>query len=204
MEEKLQHDSVAEVALSAMVSMIMILLFSAIVAGMALLMIEQAFTESRSQSITQSETVNSIPFVLTFEIDSIDTAGNTNDRLYLVFKFPYVSDSILDSSVKWVIMGDDGNTGGHPTNNKLDYSSGDFELATTLSGSGSDQNAVDEFEQGTYYHILLDMTSPNGNGDYDLREDYGGSLVIAVENGRTTEIDFYVGSDVRPGEDLKG
>ena len=202
MEEKLQHDSVAEVALSAMVSMIMILLFSAIVAGMALLMIEQAFTESRSQSITQSETVNSIPFVLTFEIDSIDTAGNTNDRLYLVFKFPYVSDSILDSSVKWVIMGDDGNTGAHPTNNKLDYSSGDFELATTLSGSGSDQNAVDEFEQGTYYHILLDMTSPNGNGEYDLREDYGGSLVIAVENGRTTEIDFYVGSDVRPGQDL--
>ena len=202
MEERLQHDNVAEVALSAMVSMIMILLFSAIVAGMALLMIEQAFTESRSQSITQSETVNSIPFVLTFEIDSIDTAGNTNDRLYLVFKFPYVSDSILDSSVKWVIMGDDGNTGGHPTNNKLDYSSGDFELATTLSGSGSDQNAVDEFEQGTYYHILLDMTSPNGNGEYDLREDYGGSLVIAVENGRTTEIDFYVGSDVRPGQDL--
>ena len=70
------------------------------------------------------------------------------------------------------------------------------------SGSGSDQNAVDEFEQGTYYHILLDMTSPNGNGEYDLREDYGGSLVIAVENGRTTEIDFYVGSDVRPGQDL--
>ncbi len=202
MEEKLQHDNVAEVALSAMVSMIMILLFSAIIAGMALLMIEQAFSESRSQSITQSETVNSIPFVLTFEIDSIDTAGNTNDRLYLVFKFPYVSDSILDSSVKWVIMGDDGNTGGHPTNNKLDYSSGDFELATTLSGSGSDQNAVDEFEQGTYYHILLDMTSPNGNGEYDLREDYGGSLVIAVENGRTTEIDFYVGSDARPGQDL--
>ena len=46
------------------------------------------------------------------------------------------------------------------------------------------------------------MTSPNGNGEYDLREDYGGSLVIAVENGRTTEIDFYVGSDVRPGQDL--
>lgn len=202
MEERLQHDNVAEVALSAMVSMIMILLFSAIVAGMALMMIEQAFSESRSQSITQSETVNSIPFVLTFEIDSIDTAGNTNDRLYLVFKFPYASDAILDSSVKWVIMGDDGNTGGHPNNNKLDYSSGDFELATTLSGSGSDANAVDEFEQGTYYHILLDMTSPNGNGDYDLREDYGGSLVIAVENGRTTEIDFYVGSDARPGQDL--
>ena len=202
MEEKLQHDNVAEVALSAMVSMIMILLFSAIVAGMSLMLIQQAFEESKSQSVTQSETVNSIPFVLTFEIDSIDAAGNTDDRVYLVFKFPYASDAILDSSVKWVIMGDDGNTGGHPT--KLDYSSGDFEFATTLSGSGSDANAVDEFEQGTYYHILLDMTSPNGNGDYDLREDYGGSLVIAVENGRTTEIDFYVGSDVRPGEDLKG
>ena len=57
MEEKLQHDNVAEVALSAMVSMIMILLFSAIVAGMALMMIEQAFMESRTQSVEQSETL---------------------------------------------------------------------------------------------------------------------------------------------------
>ena len=51
MEGRLQHDSVAEVALSAMVSMIMILLFSAIVAGMALMMIEKAFMESRTQSV---------------------------------------------------------------------------------------------------------------------------------------------------------
>lgn len=202
MEGRLQDDNVAEVALSAMVSMIMIILFSAIISGMALMIVEQAFMDSKSQSINQSETLNSVPYVLTFEVESIDAVDNTNDRLYLVFKFPYASDAILDSSVKWVIMGDDGNTGGHPTFNKLDYSSGDFEFATTLSGNGFDENAVDEFEQGTYYHILLDMTSPNGNGDYDLREDYGGSLVIAVENGRTTELDFSLGSDVRPGHDL--
>ena len=51
MEEAFKRDTCAEFALSAMVSMIMILLFSAIVAGMALLMIEQAFMESRTQSL---------------------------------------------------------------------------------------------------------------------------------------------------------
>ena len=204
MEGELRHDRCAEFALSAMVSMIMIILFSAIIAGMALMMIEQAFMESRSQSINQSETLDAIPYVLTFEVDSLDTVDNTNDRLYLVFKFPFASDSIEDSSVKWVVMGDDGNTGGAPTNNKLDYSSGDFELATTLTGSGSDQNAIDELEQGTYYHIFLDMTSPNGNGEYDLKLDYGGTLVLAIENGRTTEIDFYLGKDAGPGYDLMG
>ena len=101
-------------------------------------------------------------------------------------------------------MGDDGKTGGAPTINKLDYSSGDFELATTLTGSGSDQNAIDEFEQGTYYHIFLDMTSPNGNGQYDLKLDYGGTLVLAIEDGRTAEIDFYLGNDAGPGYDLMG
>ena len=45
MEGELRDDKVAEFALSAMVSMIMILLFSAIVAGLALMMVEQAFME---------------------------------------------------------------------------------------------------------------------------------------------------------------
>ena len=88
MEEKLQHDNVAEVALSAMVSMIMILLFSAIIAGMALMMIEQAFMESRAHSVEQSETLNSIPYVVVFELEELDTTGNTNDRLYIMFKLP--------------------------------------------------------------------------------------------------------------------
>ena len=84
MEERLQHDNVAEVALSAMVSMIMILLFSAIVAGMALMMIEQAFMESKTQSIEQSKTLNSIPVILSFEMESFNRVDNSNERLYIV------------------------------------------------------------------------------------------------------------------------
>ena len=79
MEEAFKRDTCAEIALSAMVSMIMILLFSALVAGMALLMIEQAFMESRTQSIEQSETLNSVSVVLVFEVENFDDAGNTND-----------------------------------------------------------------------------------------------------------------------------
>ena len=48
------------------------------------------------------------------------------------------------------------------------------------------------------------MTSPNGNGEYDLKLDYGGTLVLAIENGRTAEIDFYLGNDAGPGYDLMG
>ena len=79
MEGRLQDDNVAEVALSAMVSMIMIILFSAIISGMALMIVEQAFMDSKSQSINQSETLNSVPYVLTFEVESIDAVDNTND-----------------------------------------------------------------------------------------------------------------------------
>ena len=204
MEERLQHDSVAEVALSAMVSMIMILLFSAIVAGMALMMIEQAFMESRTQSVEQSETLNSVPMVLVFEVEEYDSTGNTNDRLYVMFKFPFASEAILDTNVKWAMMCDINDTGPPQANSAhtLVYSSGNFDAATDLNGNANDAASLDEFNPQTYYHVLIDLTSPNGNGDCDLVEDMHATLVIAVEKGRTAELDFYVPDDVTPGYDL--
>ena len=204
MEERLQHDNVAEVALSAMVSMIMILLFSAIVAGMALMMIEQAFMESRTQSVEQSETLNSVPMVLVFEVEQYDSTGNTNDRLYVMFKFPFAGEAIPDTNVKWAMMCDINDTGPPQTNSAhtLVYSSGNFDVATDLNGNANDAAYLDEFNPQTYYHVIIDLTSPNGNGDCDLVEDMHATLVIAVEKGRTTELDFYVPSDVTPGYDL--
>jgi len=204
MEEDFKRDTCAEVALSAMVSMIMILLFSALVAGMALMMIEQAFMESRTQSVEQSETLNSIPLVLVFEVEEFDTTGNTNDRLYVMFKFPYTSESIPDTNVKWAMMCDINDTGPQQTSSQhtLVYSSGNFDIATDLNGNANDDAALDEFNPQTYYHVLIDLTSPNGNGDCDLVEDMHATLVIAVEKGRTTELDFYIPDDVTPGYDL--
>jgi len=204
MEERLQHDNVAEVALSAMVSMIMILLFSAIVAGMALMMIEQAFMESRTQSVEQSETLNSVPMVLVFEVEQYDSTGNTNDRLYVMFKFPFAGEAIPDTNVKWAMMCDINDTGPPQTNSAhtLVYSSGNFDVATDLNGNANDAAYLDVFNPQTYYHVIIDITSPNGNGDCDLVEDMHATLVIAVEKGRTTELDFYVPSDVTPGYDL--
>ena len=204
MEEKLRHDNVAEVALSAMVSMIMILLFSAIVAGMALMMIETAFMESRTQSVEQSETLNSVPMVLVFEVEEYDSTGNTNDRLYVMFKFPFASEAIPDTNVKWAMMCDINDTGPPQTNSAhtLVYSSGNFDVATDLNGNANDAAYLDELNPQTYYHVVIDLTSPNGNGDCDLVEDMHATLVIAVEKGRTTELDFYVPNDVTPGYDL--
>ena len=204
MEEGFKRDTCAEVALSAMVSMIMILLFSALVAGMALMMIEQAFMESRTQSVEQSETLNSVPLVLVFEVEQLDTTGNTNDQLYLMFKFPFAGDTIPDTNVKWAMMCDINDTGPPQANSAhtLVYSSGNFDAATDLNGNANDAASLDEFNPQTYYHVLIDLTSPNGNGDCDLVEDMHATLVIAVEKGRTAELDFYVPDDVTPGYDL--
>ncbi len=205
MEEEFRRDTCAEVALSAMVSMIMILLFSALVAGMALMMIEQAFMESRTQSVEQSETLNSVPLVLVFEVEEFDTTGNTNDRLYIMFKFPFASNSIPDTNVKWAMMCDLNDYTNPPrsgTHHTLEYSSGDFNAATDLAGNGADNAALDEFVQGTYYHVIIQLSEPNGGGDCDLVEDMHATVVIAVEKGRTTELDFYVPEDVTPGHDL--
>ncbi len=202
MERGDKSDERAEFALSSMVTMIMILMFSSIIAGMLVMIIEQAFMGSRTQSIEQSESLNSMVQVLAFEIETYDTLGNTNDQIYIAFKFPYASSSIPDTSVKWAIMCDDGNVGGGPSNNMLDFSTGDFDFATPLTGTGLNQNAITQFTPGTYYHIILSMTSPGGNGDCDLRDNYGGTFVIAVENGRTTEIDFYVPRGATSGYDL--
>ena len=204
MEEAFQRDTSAELALSAMISMIMILLFSALIAGMALMMIEQAFMESRSQSVEQSETLNSVPLVLVFEVEQFDATGNTNDQLYVMFKFPFAGDTIPDTNVKWAMMCDINDSGPPQTSSyhTLIYSSGNFDAATDLSGSGNDVAALDEFFPGTYYHVLIELTSPNGNGDCDLVTDMHGTMVIAVEKGRTTELDFYLPDDVHAGYDL--
>ena len=204
MEEAFQRDTSAELALSAMISMIMILLFSALIAGMALMMIEQALMESRSQSDEQSETLNSVPLVLVFEVEQFDATGNTNDQLYVMFKFPFAGDTIPDTNVTWAMMCDINDTGPPQANSAhtLVYSSGNFDAATDLNGNANDAASLDEFNPQTYYHVLIDLTSPNGNGDCDLVEDMHATLVIAVEKGRTAELDFYVPDDVTPGYDL--
>lgn len=211
MEERLQRDNLAEIALSAMVSMIMILLFSAIVAGMALMMIEQAFMQSKSQSVEQSETLNSIPMVLVFEVETFDEIDNTNDQLYMMFKFPYAGSDIPDVNVKWAMMCDIMDIEPGSVNNKVEhtlvYSSGDFDAATELSGNAQDDAAIDSFVPGTYYHIIIDVDDPTRvpQGppvECDLVEDMSATLVLAVENGRTTELDFYIPTDVRAGHDL--
>lgn len=205
MEDRLYSDDRAEFALSSMVTMIMILLFSSIVAGMMIMIVEHAFMESRTQSIEQSETLNSIPVVLVFEIEEFDTTGNTNDRLYIMFKFPYANNDIPDTNVKWAMMCDINDTADPPevsVQHTLVYSSGDMDAATNLNGNANQDDANDVFVQGIYYHVIIELDEPNGNGDCDLVEEMTSTLVIAVENGRTIELDFHLPSGVGPGYDL--
>jgi len=205
MEERLCDEDKAEFALSAMVTLIMILLFSAIIASLTMMMIEKAFMQSRGQSVQQSETLNSIPVVIAFEVQEFDSTGNTNDRLYMMFKFPYASNNIPDVNVKWAMMCDINDTAFPQETgvaHTLVYSSGDFNSATELTSNGADDDAIDAFIPSTYYHIILEIDEPDGNGDCDLVEDMTSTIVIAVENGRTTELDFHLPAGVGAGYDL--
>ena len=205
MEERLCLNDKAEFALSSMVTMIMILLFSSIIAGMSIMIVEQAFMGSKSQSFEQSETLNSVPVVLVFEVEEFDTTGNTNDRLYIMFKFPYASNDIPDTNVKWAMMCDINDTANPPQTgwqHTLVYSSGDMDAATDLNGNANQDDANNMFVQGTYYHVIIELDEPNGNGECDLVEDMTSTLIIAVENGRTTELDFHLPTGVGPGYDL--
>ena len=94
---------------------------------------------------TESETLNSVPVVLVFEVEEFDTTGNTNDRLYIMFKFPYASNDIPDTNVKWAMMCDINDTANPPQTgwqHTLVYSSGDMDAATDLNG-----NANQEFKR---------------------------------------------------------
>ena len=168
------------------------------------MIVEQSFMGSKSQSFEQSETLNSIPVILIFEVEEFDTTGNTNDRLYIMFKFPYASNSIPDTNVKWAMMCDINDTGPPVTGvaHTLVYSSGDFDSATELTSNAADDDALDDFNPSTYYHVIIELDEPNGDGDCDLVEDMTSTLVIAVENGRTTELDFHLPAGVGAGYDL--
>ena len=151
------------------------------------------------------DSLNSVPFVVVFELEELDTTGNTNDRLYIMFKLPYLSDAIPDTDMKWALMCDINDYTDPPKTgieHTLEYSSGDFNAATDLSGSAEDDASIDEFVQGTYYHVILQLSEPNGAGMCDLVEDMAATLVIIIENGRTTELDFYVPNGATTGYDL--
>lgn len=172
---------------------------------MALMIVEQSFMQSRTQSVEQSETLNSIPVILVFEIEEFDTTGNTNDRLYMMFKFPYASDSIPDTDVKWAMLCDINDTADPPqtdVQHTLVYSSGDFDSATDLTGNANTDAANNAFLKGVYYHVIIELDEPNGNGDCDLVSDMTSTLIIAVENGRTTELDFHLPPGASSGYDL--
>ena len=172
---------------------------------MSIMIVEQAFMGSKSQSFEQSETLNSVPVVLVFEVEEFDTTGNTNDRLYIMFKFPYASNDIPDTNVKWAMMCDINDTANPPQTgwqHTLVYSSGDMDAATDLNGNANQDDANNMFVQGTYYHVIIELDEPNGNGECDLVEDMTSTLIIAVENGRTTELDFHLPTGVGPGYDL--
>jgi len=202
-----RRDLSAEFALSAMVSMITILIFSAIVASITLMMIENVFMESRGQSVEQSKTLNAIPVILAFELETYDDTGNANDLLYLMFKFPYANSNIPDTNVKWAMLCDTNDNRDPPLANSahtLVYSSGDFDAATPLSGTGDDDAAIDAFEPGIYYHFVFSVDDPGLSvlNECDIVEGMSATLVIAIENGRTTELDFEVPAGVRAGHDL--
>ena len=76
------RDGLAEMAIGAMISLIALILMAAVLAGVLLAIVEMTFAESKQTAVTQSDSLNGIIMVNTFELSQYSDPGN--DRIYLV------------------------------------------------------------------------------------------------------------------------
>lgn len=179
------RDGFAEMAIGAMISLISLILMAAVLAGVLLAIVEMTFAESKQTAVTQSDSLNGIIMVSTFELSQYSDPGN--DRVYLVFEFPFITADLEDIDVVWSMLCDGGASVGHLA--------GDFDEATEILDSGSDAAANDFFEPSKMYHMYISTT-----GVCDLSPGVSAELVIAMEGGRVKTMPFSIGENPRVGD----
>ena len=180
------RDDGAELALSAMVTFIAIMVTSAIIASILIGVVQMTFNNAQEHGSTQSDSVNGLMVIQRFELSSYSNPGN--DVLYLTFEMPYLINPIPDSTVEYSLLCPNG------ANTAITYDVGDFDTATELSGNGNDANAIDHFENRGNYHIFITI-----GADCDIEPGFKGDLVIAIEGGRTLTLPIDVGQNPETG-----
>lgn len=185
MMKRLKDDCLAEMALGAMVSMIALILASAVLGGLLLGLVEFTFAESKQHASTQSDSLNGLIMITTVELTELVDPGD--DTIYLTFEFPYLTDAIADEDIVYSVLCDNGAS--------VSYNSGNFDSATDIFGNADDAGALDFFEIGQMYHMEISLS-----GACDIEPNMSAELVIAMEGGRVKTVPFTTGSNPQIGD----
>ena len=187
------HDERAEVAVSSLLFLTVVLVTSSILSTFLLSITERTMVDGRETADSQSDVINGIISVTYIELSGLNAAAG--DELHVGFEFPYLVGNLEDMAVRWVLMCSDGAAG---TLERVVYTSGDFEGATSVTDDGRTDAALDQFDSSGIYHMFISISA--GTGDCDLDANFDGQLVFAVEKGRTFETRIQLGTNPSIGD----
>lgn len=179
----------AEVGTSAMIIFIALILVASIISAIIIGVGQNVFTLSQNDADQNMPSAKGITNVVVLEVFSLGPP----DEIHIVFELPYIEQPLLDEDLSWNILCVPSNQGARDT---IRIDSGNFELATTLDGDGRTALPLTEFEQGSYYRLIMELD------DCDLTDVETATLVIMVDRGRTQELQMNIGSSPFEGQDL--
>ena len=194
--QRLVDDERAEFSVSALMFLSVVLVSTSILSTFLLSIAERTMVDGRETAQSQSDVVNGIISVTYIELSGLNAPG-AGDQLHMGFEFPYLVGNLDDSAVRWVLTCSDGNTG---RNERLTFTPGTFEGATSVTDDGVTAATLDHFDSSGVYHMF--MTVNAATGDCDLDANFDGQLVIAIEKVRTFETRIQLGSSPSVGDQL--
>ena len=190
---RLVEDERAEFAVSSLMFLSVVLVSTSILSTFLLSIAERTMMDGRETANTQSDVVNGIISLNYIELSGLNAAAG--DELHIGFEFPYLIGNLQDTAVRWVLMCSDGGTG---EAERVVYSSGNFESATSVIDDGRAVATLDRFDSSGIYHMFISIST--GTGDCDLDANFDGQLVFAVEKGRTFETRIQLGTNPSIGD----
>ncbi|MBD40592.1 MAG: hypothetical protein CMB11_09580 [Euryarchaeota archaeon] len=187
------HDERAEVAISSLLFLSVVLVTTSILSTFLLSITERTMVDGRETANSQSDVLNGIVSVTYIELSGLN--GAAGDELHIGFEFPYLVGNLEDSAVRWVLLCSDGDTGNAE---EVTYTAGDFEPATSMIDDGRTDATLDRFDSSGIYHMYMVINA--GTGDCDLDANFDGQLVLAIEKGRTFETRIQLGTNPSVGD----
>lgn len=194
--QRLVDDERAEFSVSALMFLSVVLVSTSILSTFLLSIAERTMVDGRETAQSQSDVVNGIISVTYIELSGLNAPG-AGDQLHMGFEFPYLVGNLDDSAVRWVLTCSDGNTG---RNERLTFTPGTFEGATSVTDDGVTAATLDHFDSSGVYHMFMVINGATGECDLDANTD--AQLVIVIEKGRTFQTRIQLGSSPSVGDQL--
>lgn len=181
-------DERAEVGVGALIMFIAFMIAAVVVSSSIIQGTEKLFSQSKSDGQASTQPFNGIVHVVRLEIWAL---GGT-DEIAVTFELPYQGQPLPEDDLSWVLMCT------YAASTAIEFDQGQFQLATTLAGDGLTSLPLTEFEPGDIYYLRMELDTC----DLETISPTTATLVLMVEQGRTTEIKIDVTGSPFVGMDL--